>query len=82
MNKICFLMPIPTPYFKKDGEFIVSFLKYNLDKQADLAFVFSSYEQADSFKKFDCNAKYISIIFGFDIEHKSAVAISKKMLKA
>lgn len=71
-------MPIPTPYFKKDGEFIASFLKYNLDKQADLAFVFSSYEQADSFKKFDYNAKYISIIFGFDIEHKSAVAVSKK----
>ncbi|MCR8696650.1 MULTISPECIES: hypothetical protein [Campylobacter] len=49
MNKICFLIPTHLPRFENAYKFMRSFIDCELNKQADLCFVFSSYNDEIAF---------------------------------
>ena len=46
-NKVCFLMPIYPPHYQLAKQFLASFKKYSIDKQADVAFVFTNEEEQE-----------------------------------
>lgn len=62
MNKICFIMPIYPPHFEYANAFVRSFFTYQFDAQADLAFVFTSADEARVFKKINFAHFYKTLI--------------------
>ncbi len=44
-NKVCFLMPIYPPHYQLAKIFLESFRKYSMDKQADVALIFTNEEE-------------------------------------
>lgn len=49
MKRICILIPTFPPHFKYAREVVKSFKRHNLDKQADLYFVFSDNNEKEAF---------------------------------
>lgn len=69
MNKILFLMPVYPPHFDLALRFSESFFDFKLNTQADLAFVFTNFDEANMFKKV-ATFKYKEIILDTRLQDK------------
>lgn len=61
-------MPIYPPHFKRANLFIGSFLEFRLDKQADLAFIFTNQDEAHAFKNISSGIRYREIILSEELQ--------------
>lgn len=64
MNKIAFVIPLHPKHYSLAHTFMQSFMLCNINKQADLCFVFSSEEDSKSFDVFlnrDNNVKNVAM---------------------
>ncbi|WP_104686092.1 hypothetical protein [Helicobacter bilis] len=52
MNKVAFVIPLHPKHYTLANTFMQSFMLCNINKQADLCFVFSSEEDSKSFDVF------------------------------
>lgn len=52
MNKVSFVIPLHEKHYSLAQEFMQSFKKYNIDKQADLHFVLSTQQDSQSFDSY------------------------------
>lgn len=77
MNKVCFLMPIYPNHYVFAKNFINSFLANDLDKQADLAFIFSNKKDRDLFNKINGSGYFKEIILDKSYKDSAIVNIKK-----